>query len=216
MVCDDETDFFPATLGCCGTCEIVLRNNAPPHSNREEKHHQRQEVIQDVRNALLGLSLNDTNVNVLLFDDVLDGTLLTEDLIQQFPSEFATQRLRVFSPNVRADVVARLQATTQTAGLPYGAVVSGVGCFHAFLQHWEPSIVRAVQRPRNLPLVVNGVCTPCGRPERTMSEIVFWVWPKMMECHWNLSTFEPLPRGPTNPNLIRMLHTNLPFWPHPK
>ena len=80
------------------------------------------------------LSSTDGVVNVLLFDDFLCGRLFTEDLWAAFP----TPRLRLFTPNVKREIVDALAALP----LPRGVVVGGCGCYHGFLSHWEALIAR--------------------------------------------------------------------------
>ena len=121
-----EVDRFPSELGCCDLCRPVMVLSPPPHSDIEKKREQRQTIVRMVGERCAP----DTVVNVLLFDDFLaeDG-LLTFQLL----GRFGANRVRVFSPNVKPEVVHALRAATW---LPAGSVVSGVGCYHAFLQHW--------------------------------------------------------------------------------
>lgn len=125
-----EVDRFPADLGCCDLCRPVRDASPPPHSDIARKREQRQTVVQMVADRCAP----GTVVNVLLFDDFLaeDG-LLTFQLLGRFGAD----RVRVFSPNVRPEVVQALRAATWW---PAGCVVSGVGCYHAFLQHWQQYI----------------------------------------------------------------------------
>lgn len=132
----------------------VLETDAPPNSDIEEKRLQRRMVERHIQAALLknhaqnGSSVvvtprnvvppvaeeGGTTINVLLFDHWLDGDgLFTERLLSA--AEFR-DRLRIYSPNVRPDVVRALSA------LPHhGRVTTGLGCFHHCLRHWESQIL---------------------------------------------------------------------------
>jgi hypothetical protein len=128
------TDFFPAT-DCCAACTAVIRNAAPPHSDVDEKRRQRDDVLRAVADALSAPWAAGAAVNVFLLDDPLEDRLLTAEIWQRFPD--AAGRLRVFTPNLNADVVRGLAIVK---GAPPGGVVSGVGCVCNFLAHWAPTV----------------------------------------------------------------------------
>ena len=107
--------------------------NPPPHSDVDRKADTRRFVEDDVADAVAE-SAGRLPVNCWLFDDFLNGRLLSEDLLDRFGPE----RVRILSPNLRGEVVDGLR--TLGARHRPGVVVGGRGCYHAFVDHWQSLI----------------------------------------------------------------------------
>lgn len=84
----------------------------------KEKRKQRVEVLAAIENLLNSHTTG--TINCWWLDDLLDEKLLLEDCMERFADRM--DRLRIFSPNLKADVVERL---VQKGGK---YVVTGCGC----------------------------------------------------------------------------------------
>ena len=105
-----------------------------PYSDAEMKRMQRADVITCIRTTLQTQS----QVNVYLFDDWLptaDGastTLFAADLLR----EFGGNRVRIWAPNLKSEVV---DAQQRLDG-PAGWLTAGAGCWHQFNERWADAI----------------------------------------------------------------------------
>jgi hypothetical protein len=133
-------DYFSAPGMCTDAgCRRLLSqiDQIAPHTDAAVKRMQRDDVMTCIRTALQW----QRQVNVYLFDDRLptaDGrssTLFTQELLQQFGGD----RLRIWAPNLKADIV---QAQQKLDG-PTGWLTAGTGCWHQFNDRWAEKIRRA-------------------------------------------------------------------------
>lgn len=150
---EDPADWF-APVGLCGDAhcaalDAALRANGggpPPHTVPAEKAAQRD--YAHARIAELLAAGRRPPVTVYAFDDWLrrpgaaQPTLFTAELVARFGAD----RVRVWSPNLHADVIAGLRAlTTDLAPNPPGApwLRAGCGCWCACNARWAASIAAA-------------------------------------------------------------------------
>lgn len=73
-------------------------------------------------------------ITALLFDAFLEGRLLSDEIIERF----GPANVRILSPNLDPDVVAGLRRLKEAQ--PTAMIIGGLGCYHAFVDHWESLI----------------------------------------------------------------------------
>ena len=116
-VCDDD--------GCQMLNKTV--QTISPHTDVEAKRAQRKHIL-----TLIEATLQvQCRANVYLFDDwlpTIDGleeqTLLVEDIRRQF----GTDRVRIWAPNLKEDIVDTQRSLVTEGGCPPGWLTAGCGC----------------------------------------------------------------------------------------
>jgi hypothetical protein len=113
-----------------------------PHSNVAMKHAQRRDIENLVQEALAV----QPRVNIYLFDDWLPlredscrHTLLSDHLLRKF----GANRIRIWAPNLKPDVVAAHEALSEGNQCPMGWITAACGCWHTFNTRWAPDICMA-------------------------------------------------------------------------
>lgn len=134
---------FQVDVGICNDafCRSLINKieSIPPHSLIDEKRLQRQKVLGAIH-ACLDIH-PERVVNCWFFDDFLPTidsnytTSLAMDIIFQFGSE----RLRLFSPNLKRSIVDHTKDLLRHSRLP-DQVVTGVGCACQFNLQWASHI----------------------------------------------------------------------------
>ena len=103
-------------------------NKPPPHSDVLRKADTRKFILEDI--ADVNQERPHTTV-IMLFDDILEGRLLSEDILERF----GASNVLILSPNIHHQVTDLLMQL-----LPKGMVWGGTGCYHAFLDYWRSAI----------------------------------------------------------------------------
>ena len=172
----EPADYFRAPGICknamCRDLNATV-GDKKPHSNVHEKAYQRDYAHRLIAERLLTQEV----VNIYVFDDWLQriGAENEELFIEEVLERYDPARIRIWSPNMKADVIERMAAVAMNVHHPW--LTAGCGCACSFNAMWADHIRAAggLDVVAAAPPVHTHFCRCLFAPTPCFSPLSFWL-----------------------------------------